>query len=584
MVRPVSKLSRVTAVAGTTAALVIAGVGLGASPSTSSPIEDCAEAFPIAELTDGQPVNGLTVSKGTTPEPFTGEVIGVLEDGIAAGVDMVMMRLTSSEIDRVGGIWAGMSGSPVYAEDGRLIGAVAYGLAGTTPVAGITPYEEMQEYVGATASSSSVSVSSAEAQRISAASDGEVSSAQASEGFRQLPVLTSVSGTRPQRLQQSAGLRRWLKSGVRSAGSLSGASAPDVDTIVAGGNLGAAVSWGDITFGGVGTATSVCGGKVVGFGHPMTFSGTTTEAMLPASVLYVQEDPAWVPFKVANFGPPVGTISEDRLTAISGGFDQLPRTTTITESLTYGTKSRTGESHVSVKPYAADVAFYHQLGNHDSVIRAIVPGSEKKTWAVTGKDASGNAFAIAMQDRYVSEDDIAFESPWDVADQVYVLSRLRGVTIDNVTIAATVTDDTSTYTVSKVQQLRKGVWVNVKATRPILARPGRKATIRTLLTSDDGTSKYLSTNVVIPAKAAGRSGAYSIHGIDYEEDWEEEFEENIPPSGSLASVLAFYQKWVSNDQLSGNVYLGSTTLPLRSAHTDKVIYGSVRVPIRVASQ
>lgn len=202
MVRPVSKLSRVTAVAGTTAALVIAGVGLGASPSTSSPIEDCAEAFPIAELTDGQPVNGLTVSKGTTPEPFTGEVIGVLEDGIAAGVDMVMMRLTSSEIDRVGGIWAGMSGSPVYAEDGRLIGAVAYGLAGTTPVAGITPYEEMQEYVGATASSSSVSVSSAEAQRISAASDGEVSSAQASEGFRQLPVLTSVSGTRPQRLQQ----------------------------------------------------------------------------------------------------------------------------------------------------------------------------------------------------------------------------------------------------------------------------------------------------------------------------------------------------------------------------------------------
>ena len=36
------------------------------------------------------------------------------------GVDMIMMRLTSAEIDRVGGIWAGMSGSPVYAADGRL--------------------------------------------------------------------------------------------------------------------------------------------------------------------------------------------------------------------------------------------------------------------------------------------------------------------------------------------------------------------------------------------------------------------------------------------------------------------------------
>src|SRR3954454_7416981 len=42
-----------------------------------------------------------------------------------------------------------MSGSPVYAEDGRLIGAVSYGLAfGPSPVAGVTLAADMQQLLG----------------------------------------------------------------------------------------------------------------------------------------------------------------------------------------------------------------------------------------------------------------------------------------------------------------------------------------------------------------------------------------------------------------------------------------------------
>ncbi|HYF72274.1 MAG TPA: hypothetical protein VD864_05610, partial [Nocardioides sp.] len=114
--------------------ITVAGLGLAAVTGATGPAQaadpagDCATPYPVADLVDEQPVTGLTVSRGTTPEGFTGEVIGVLDDGVAPGVDMVMVRLTSPEIDRVG-IWQGMSGSPVYAADGRLIGAVAYGLA-----------------------------------------------------------------------------------------------------------------------------------------------------------------------------------------------------------------------------------------------------------------------------------------------------------------------------------------------------------------------------------------------------------------------------------------------------------------------
>jgi hypothetical protein len=57
----------------------------GGAARSAEPAPDCAEPFPIADLEAGDPVDGLTVSKGTTPELFTGEVVGVLEDGIARG-------------------------------------------------------------------------------------------------------------------------------------------------------------------------------------------------------------------------------------------------------------------------------------------------------------------------------------------------------------------------------------------------------------------------------------------------------------------------------------------------------------------
>ncbi len=58
---------------------------------------------------------------------------------------MIVVRTSSDAITTAGGIWFGMSGSPVYDADGHLVGAVAYGLAGASPIAGITPAAEMRK-------------------------------------------------------------------------------------------------------------------------------------------------------------------------------------------------------------------------------------------------------------------------------------------------------------------------------------------------------------------------------------------------------------------------------------------------------
>src|SRR5262245_12409502 len=134
--------------AGTTA---FAGeVGLASSPASLSPAQadPCPPAVAIDGLDDlaGQELTGLTVERGTVPDEFTAEFLGVIENGIAPGLPMVVVNTQSEAITRIGGVWAGMSGAPVSSEDGRLVGSVSYGLSfGASPIAGVTPAAEMQK-------------------------------------------------------------------------------------------------------------------------------------------------------------------------------------------------------------------------------------------------------------------------------------------------------------------------------------------------------------------------------------------------------------------------------------------------------
>ena len=120
------------------ASLAATMAALGASavvttgPAQSAPPTpgECDIAYPVAELVPDQQVEGSTVVRGTTPIGFDGTYLGKVKDGIAPGLDMLMfeMDFAADKYDAIG-IWQGMSGSPVYAADGRLIGAVAYGLS-----------------------------------------------------------------------------------------------------------------------------------------------------------------------------------------------------------------------------------------------------------------------------------------------------------------------------------------------------------------------------------------------------------------------------------------------------------------------
>ena len=73
----------------------------------------------LRDLSIAFPASGgeATVVRGVDPRPFAVEVIGKFDDGVLPDHDVILFRasdLPGHEFIAKNGIWAGMSGSPVY--------------------------------------------------------------------------------------------------------------------------------------------------------------------------------------------------------------------------------------------------------------------------------------------------------------------------------------------------------------------------------------------------------------------------------------------------------------------------------------
>ncbi len=116
------------------------------------------------------------------------------------------------------------------------------------------------------------------------------------------------------------------KLGLATA-SLGGGSAPAPDAPSAplrpGDAVSVALATGDITLAGTGTVTEVDGNRIIAFGHPMMSLGETDLPMCSAEIVTIIPS-AQESIKVANTGPIIGTITQDRLSAVSGLVGRQP--------------------------------------------------------------------------------------------------------------------------------------------------------------------------------------------------------------------------------------------------------------------
>lgn len=585
MHRPSARLLVSTALA---VALVVGVVTPpGHAQSTDA---ECVAAMPLDEVTVGTTGTGLTVTRGNTPESFGAEVLGVLTDGIAPGVDMIIANLDSPAIEEAG-VWFGMSGSPVYAADGRLIGAVSYSLAyERSSIAGLTPAAQitkLYDYAGSTreaAMEQQVQLPAAVRQRAADASDA--TSGEVRQGMSPVPVPVSVSGLRSSRLSELEKRVEGKLDLALFAGAAAGRSQASPDEIFPGSNFAAALSYGDVSFTGIGTTTDVCDGMALAFGHPFNWDGRTAHSAHTADAIVIQPDGGFS-YKLANPGGVVGTVDQDRLTGIRATLGDGPDPTVVRSVVGSSTtgEERTGRTWINRDRYVPDIAPFHLLANLDRILDKIGEGRTQLTWTAKGTYGNGKRWTLERQNRFANRYDVSFESIFEQLDWLYIIqdNRFANVQFDRIDMTSTVNEDFERLRLGAVRvKVNNGRYRNINAISRLRVGPGDVIRTRVPLLQFRRSSAFrtLTLRMTVPRRLSGQSMRLGVFGGS-----SLQYETNPWNGSSLPNILQRMRRQDSNNDVVMRLQRSGQDAP-RVLRKDKrrlsnVVTGRRSVPVTV---
>jgi len=316
-----------------------------ASPATG-PAD--ARLFPLDDVRTGMKGVARTVFSGSETQEFGVEILGLLPGFPGPRQSTIIGRLSGSNVDRTG-VFAGMSGSPVFIDD-RLVGAIAYSFPfSKEAICGITPIAQMIEIfeqgndkpVGSEPRSFSFGqLASADwkatlpKQPVGATT--LIAPVATGSPLIQLmgqqiqPIATPVvfSGISQESLSLfSADL---TKSGLLPVSGVGGSAAitplaPATEkTLTPGTTVSVQLVRGDYSVAAAGTVTFRDGERIYAFGHPFLSLGSADMPMTEGSVVTVIPN-AYNSFKLAVPGQMVGAISQDRATGVFGQLGHEPK-------------------------------------------------------------------------------------------------------------------------------------------------------------------------------------------------------------------------------------------------------------------
>ncbi|HZU85514.1 MAG TPA: hypothetical protein VE987_21440 [Polyangiaceae bacterium] len=500
--------------------LLLASVPLArgdARPATISP----------SEIKDGMKGYGLTVFKGTQPERFDVEVIGVLHH-FRPGEELIVIKTPNARLDVVKTV-RGMSGSPIYIE-GRLAGAYAYSLSSfeIEPVAGVTPIDLMlaemrrpippgfwpleraaplptappapppfrpshaslDTFDGPPGAYDLAAHAAQLARRLGARPEASRAMAPAAT-----PLMMAGVGDRA-----AAALRKLFEPlGLEPLQGGGGTETPDPDApthFVNGGGLGVELARGDVSAMGLGTATYVDGaGKVAGFGHPMLNGGDSAMPTCIGRVLWVNAS-ALASHKVGECARPLGTLVQDRQTAII--LDENLRAPTIPVDVdvvgAVGAPKTHWHAEVTDDKFMAPGLASVILG---SVIDATTSERRDLTWKLTTRLEVAGHGTVDLEDVGIAAGGAPDEGEWTHSKLVNTL----GDVLNNPWEHARVTKVTATFEVKYARDLWR--LRGVELLDPVVDA-GAKARLRLHLLAQGGPEASRVVEVTMPAELAGK--------------------------------------------------------------------------------
>ena len=543
----------------------------GASRETRSP-----HFLPLTQVKEGMRGTARTVFRGSEPEDFNVEILGIIPGAIGPKQDLIVGRISGGGADRTS-VFAGMSGSPVYI-DGKLVGAISYSFPfSKESICGITPIEQMisifekKEAAKITASEpKAVSFAelastdwtaefpknpSASSGLFAGVSNNSLLMAVAGQSFQPIATPITFTGFSQQTLNQFT--PQLLQAGLIPVSAVGGAAAisplkkADETTLVGGDSVSMQLTRGDYSLAAAGTVTWRDGDKVYAFGHPFLSLGTSDLPMSESHVVTV------IPnvnnsFKLSVPDSMVGTMTQDRATGVFGKLGQAPKMIPVRISAT-SSRGQTDVINFEVAkddfltPLLLNVAIYNTAVAQERTVG-------DATVELVGEISVKGQQTIKLERRFAGGQATQFAAA-SIAGPVAALmkSRFDELEISGITLSLTSLDGSKTAVLERMSIDRTQV------------RAGETVEVQAFARTNSGKVFVQRIPVMIPAGTP--TGTFSITVADGREIQQNSAIKHFVPR-DLSELVATINKIKSPDRLylqtfrtTSGAVIGSSEMP-----------------------
>ncbi len=449
-----------------------------------------------------------TIFAGDQVEKFELVVIGILPNLLGPKQSIILVELKGPRVEHTG-VVAGMSGSPVYIE-GKLAGALSlkFGIFTKEAMGGVTPIESILEVQPTTDAPNS--------ERARAAAPGE---------FAALPEQPSAADAAaskqyaiPAEMAQRAGLRTsaylapietpLVFSGFQQAAlnrfggdfasygmvATQGGTAepqPDDARIQPGDMVGAVLVQGDLSVHTACTVTMLVGDRVYACGHPLFSFGSVAIPMARERVLAtLSSDLAST--KIVNLGGVIGTVTQDRLTAVMGRLGPTPRL--IPMDLTIATPTQQKQFHFELIESAKLTPLLVALTTFNGLV-SNTAYSEGTTFRLTGGIEIAGHSRVNLESMFAPTDSFLPDGSFVAGAVQAVFGRIYAnpyeeARIERITL--------------RVESLPERRWATIESawSEKSEAQPGESVSVKVLLRPYRGAPVIQGVPITIPPQAA----------------------------------------------------------------------------------
>jgi hypothetical protein len=548
----------------TAAAALLAAVILAVPLPASTPL------MSIDEIRPGMIGVGRTVFQGSELKDFKVHILGVLRNVQGPKRDLILAKLEGEGLAE-SGVAQGMSGSPVYIE-GRLIGAVSYSIGAFSkePIAGITPIAEMKDATAMSrraasqqarlelpvtreglaaalrATYSRLSPFAARAADVQAIGLPSATAAQIAPMLRPISTPLVMSGFEPETVDLIGGAFREAGFTPMVSGGAGAQMPPITGPLREGDAVGVSLIGGDLEMGATGTVTHIDGDRVYAFGHPFYGLGPTEFPMTRAYV-YTILPSLMTSFKISSMGETIGTIQQDRATAIAGALGKGPALIPMNVSLQRGDGTdpagrRTFKFQLVndqlFTPLLAYVAMFNTLGSYERQFGAA-------TFSIKSRARIKGHESLDVEDVFTGDNPV-LGAATAVAGPITMLlgNDIEPITLEGLDI------EISSSEMSRSASIER-VWLD-----EIKPRAGRRIPLKVLTRNYRGEERISTVPIDIPANAKGSLSIMVTDGRQLNAMEQRELRRSIDPQ-TVAQMVKLLNDTRRNNRIYIRLLTGS---------------------------